>query len=310
VLYRIAIRTLACRHQAVKVAAPTVKMDNVSESAAPERAADTRVSSEAASAAGRPGGVQPIRAVQKAVAVLNLFTSQEPELTLGDIAERLGMSRATAHRYLITLRATNLLSYEVSRAVYSLGVKTLDYAAVVHDSARFASSFVRRAEPVLRRLAEETNYTAVASVWNGDSPVLVRTGTPVRRMVVIATMPLYSCLPVFDSAQGRIFLAFSEEARRTHALDPRLRDLESELERARREKFVSHDVPADGGTTTVAVPVLVDDTLVGVIATLAFRTTVQEPDRPLVRKALTQAATELSARVRTDTTAPQRGPRS
>src|SRR5258705_4587515 len=184
--------------------------------------------SESAAAVERTGGVQPIQAVQKVVAVLTLFTVQEPELTLADIAERLDMSRATAHRYLITLRAANLLAYEPPRGVYTLGLKTLDYAAVVHDAARFASAFVRRAEPVLRRLSEETNHTAVASVWNGDSPVLVRIGTHVRRMVVIAAMPLYSCPPVFDSAQGRVFLAFSEEARRTHAADPPPRALAPE----------------------------------------------------------------------------------
>jgi DNA-binding IclR family transcriptional regulator len=280
----------------------------VSESAE-TRADDARVSGghgeiAGSGAAARPAGVQPIQAVQKAVAVLNLFTSQEPELTLSDIAERLGMSRATTYRYLITLRATSLLAYESSRGMYSLGVKTLDYASVVQDSALFTSVFVRRAGPVLRRLSEETNYTAVASVWNGDSPVLVRIGTHVRRVVVIS-MPLYSCLPVFDSAQGRVFLAFSEEARTTHAMDPRLLELELELERVRREKFVSHDVPTDGGTTTMAVPVQVDDTLVGVIATLAFRTTLLEPDRLPIRKALTRAATELSTRVRTDTAVPE-----
>ncbi|HEV3356365.1 MAG TPA: hypothetical protein VG247_06185 [Pseudonocardiaceae bacterium] len=104
------------------------------------------------------------------------------------------------------------------------------------------------------------------------------------------------------SAQGRIFLAFSEEARRTHASDPRLRELEPELELARRERFASHDVPEDGGTTTMAVPVLVEDTLVGVIATLAFRTTVREPDRALARKALARAAADLSTRIRNDAT--------
>ena len=234
---------------------------------------------------------------------MNLFTSQEPELTLGDIAERLDMSRATAHRYLITLRTTHLLAYESSRGVYSLGVKALDYASVVHDSALLASAFVQRAEPVLRRLSEETNYTAVASVWKGDSPVLVRIGTQVQRIIVIG-MPLYSCLPVFESAQGRIFLAFSEEARRTHAMDPRLRELEPELERVRRDKFASHDVPTDDGTTTMAVPVLVDNTLVGAIATLAFRTTLREADRLPTRKALTRAANELSLRVRTDMAVP------
>jgi DNA-binding IclR family transcriptional regulator len=54
-------------------------------------------------------------------------------------------------------------------------------------------------------------------------------------------------------------------------------------------------------TTTMAVPVLVDDILVGVIATLAFQTTLQEPDRRPIRRALHRAAAELSER-RADTT--------
>jgi len=254
----------------------------------------------ATGAAERPAGVQPIQAIQKAVAVLNLFTSQEPELTLAEIAKRLGMSRATTYRYLMTLRDTNLLAYDTTRGVYALGVKTLDYAEVVRDTAKFTSAFVQRAEPVLRRLSEETDHTAVASVWSGDSPVLVRVGTHLRRMVVIA-MPLYSCLPVFDSAQGRVFLAFSAEARRTHAADPRLRELESELEHVRSEGFASHDVSAEGGMTTLAVPVLVDDTLVGVIASLVFNPMMRESERMLIQKALKRSAAELSARVRADT---------
>jgi DNA-binding IclR family transcriptional regulator len=133
-------------------------------------------------------------------------------------------------------------------------------------------------------------------------------GTTVRRLVVIAAMPLYSCLPVFDSAQGRVFLAFSEDAHRTYAADPRLHDLEPELARVRKEKFAAHDVPTDGGTTTLAVPVLIDSTLVGVIATLIFNTTVHEPDRRQIRGALTRAAGELSARVQTDTSAPRPRP--
>jgi response regulator of citrate/malate metabolism len=92
-------------------------MGYVSESADGDLQVDGEIVAE------RPGGVQPIQAVQKAVAVLNLFTSQEPELTLGTIAERLDMSRATAHRYLITLRATNLLAYETARGVYTLGLR-------------------------------------------------------------------------------------------------------------------------------------------------------------------------------------------
>ena len=56
------------------------------------------------------------------------------------------MSRATAHCYLITLRAANLLACEPARGVYPLGVKMLDYATVVHESALFTTTM---AVPVL-----------------------------------------------------------------------------------------------------------------------------------------------------------------
>jgi len=68
----------------------------------------------------------------------------------------------------------------------------------------------------------------------------------------------------------------------------------------RREGFASHDVSAEGGMTTLAVPVLVDDTLVGVIASLVFNPVMRESERMLVQKALKRAAAELSARVRAD----------
>ena len=218
---------------------------------------------------------------------------------MGRRPARLGMSRATTYRYLMTLRGTNLLAYDTTRGCTRSASRRWTTPRR-YGTAKFTSAFVRRAEPVLRRLSEETDHTAVASVWSGDSPVLVRVGTHVRRMVVIA-MPLYSCLPVFESAQGRVFLAFSDEARRMHASDPRFRELEPELQRVRREGFASHDVSAEGGMTTLAVPVLVDDTLAGAIASLVFNPVMRESERMLIQKSLKRAAAELSTRVRTDT---------
>jgi hypothetical protein len=77
-------------------------------------------------------------------------------------------------------------------------------------------------------------------------------------------------------------------------------------------KFASHDVPTDGGTTTMAVPVLVDTTLVGVVATLVFNTTVHEPDRRQIRSSLTRTDTSAARsrpnRIRPDTVGPPAQP--
>jgi len=46
---------------------------------------------------------EPIRAVERALDVLLCFTSQTPELSMSQIAERIGINKSTVHRLLSTL---------------------------------------------------------------------------------------------------------------------------------------------------------------------------------------------------------------
>jgi IclR family KDG regulon transcriptional repressor len=52
---------------------------------------------------------------RRAVAILHLFTVQQPVLGIADIAERLGMSRYATHRHVVTLVGFGFLEQAAER---------------------------------------------------------------------------------------------------------------------------------------------------------------------------------------------------
>src|SRR4051795_9821385 len=68
------------------------------------------------------------QSVERAARLLGLFTSEEPALSLREIGERAGLTRATAHRYVTALRHAGLL--RVSDGAYALGPRIVELASV------------------------------------------------------------------------------------------------------------------------------------------------------------------------------------
>ena len=52
-----------------------------------------------------------IQSVERAAKLLGFFTVGRPRLTLSEITARLGVSKATAHRYAMVLRRVNFFIY-------------------------------------------------------------------------------------------------------------------------------------------------------------------------------------------------------
>src|SRR3954464_7075698 len=156
-----------------------------------------------------------IQSVERAARMLGLFTVDEPQLMLSDLTARMGMSKATVHRYATALRNAGLLRF--TGGYYTLGPRVVELAS----AALAGLSVVKGARPYLERLVAETGETAVLSVWDGEAPVVVRVDDNSSRLVriVVATG---SRLPQ-DSAQGQVFRAFMTEPGSDFALD-RVRD--------------------------------------------------------------------------------------
>lgn len=104
--------------------------------------------------------------INKAGAVLDLFTAQRPEWGVTEVAERLGTSKASAHALLSTLVDIGLMR-RTSDNRYRLGWRLLALSRVLVDSIDFRASARRR----MRHLAGRYGGTLHLAVLD-DGQVL------------------------------------------------------------------------------------------------------------------------------------------
>ena len=220
------------------------------------------------------------QSVERAVRLLGFFSTEDPELTLHQLTERLGTSRATTHRYAMALRRVGLLRYESATGVYSLGPRIVELAATALSGLRI----IRIAGPHMERLAAELNETVVLSIWDGESPIVVRVADNTDRLVHIVVRT-GSRLERRTSAQGKAFLGFAGDGAELDA---------KELQRIVRTR-IAINTQTNDGIRAIATPVFQDRE---VIATMAVVGTIANlPDRetaPLATR-LRAAAEQLSA---------------
>lgn len=215
-----------------------------------------------------------IQSVERAARMLGLFTVDEPQLTLGDLTARMGMSKATVHRYATALRNAGLL--RLSGGVYTLGPRVVELASAALEGL----AVVRVAGPYLDRLVSETGETAVLSVWDGEAPVVVRVHDNTSKLVriIVATG---SRLPL-DSAQGQVFAAFLDR-----------QDSRPEMQRVREERLAENAAVVDG-IAALASPVFQGAEIIATLALVGTTASIDtEPSAPMAR-ALRAAAETLS----------------
>jgi DNA-binding IclR family transcriptional regulator len=214
------------------------------------------------------------QSVERAARMLGLFSVDEPELTLSELTSRVGLTKATAHRYATALRRAGLL--RAHNGVYSLGPRVVELAA----AALAGLGVIRVAEPYLVRLVGETGQTTVLSVWDGEAPVVVRVAENPERLVRIV-VAAGSRLPR-DSAQGKVFRAFLSEENG----DP-------DLDAVRRDRLAANAVVVEG-VTAVAAPVFQGEEIVATIALVGTSATIDTTPDSGMTAALRSAATGLS----------------
>jgi DNA-binding IclR family transcriptional regulator len=213
-----------------------------------------------------------IQTVQRAALILDSFTVGKPHLSLNEITARLGASKATAHRYTKALRAANLLRYDERTALYSLGPQVLTLAA----SARAGLPIVTAAEPYMEALVKEIGETVVLSVWDGESPTVVRSADNTDHLIRISVRT-GSRLDLTTSAQGRVFCAFlpSQQVPGLAKLLRKSPELRQELDSIRTHG-VSVNSPAINGVRTIAAPIYEGTAIIAAMAIVG--TTVSVPD--------------------------------
>src|SRR5580658_10730907 len=116
------------------------------------------------------------QSLERGLAILGCFTPEKPVLGIADIADDLGMSRSTTHRYVITLVALGYLEQGASRK-YRLGLHVTDLGM----SALNSTSLREHSQPYLDELRRRTGYTINLAVLDGPEILYIDRARSFRR---------------------------------------------------------------------------------------------------------------------------------
>jgi len=221
--------------------------------------ADTR---EDAAASGRssPGRrTDFVQSLDRGLAVIRCFSSERPSLTLSEVAERTGLTRAAARRFLLTLQELGYVGSTGRQFSLRPRVLALGYA--------YLSSFsvAQIAQPHLEDLAEELHESCSVSVLDGDDIVYVARASANRIMTIALTVG--TRLPPYPTSMGRVLLASLPE----DELDAHLRritmrkltertvvdetELRQILARVAAQGWAAVDQELEAGVRSIAVPI-------------------------------------------------------
>jgi IclR family transcriptional regulator, pca regulon regulatory protein len=204
------------------------------------------------------------QSLERGLAILGCFTPERPVLGISDIADGLGMSRSTTHRYVITLVALGLLKRGVSRK-YRLGLRVTDLGM----SALNSTGLREHSRPHLEELRQRTSYTVNLSVLDGPEVLYVDRARSFRRGQNKIDLDLRpgSRLPAYCTSMGKLLIANLPKAEQRELIDSmeltRLgpntitskKALREELAEIRAAGFAENDQETLTGLYSIAAPV-------------------------------------------------------
>jgi DNA-binding IclR family transcriptional regulator len=201
-------------------------------------AAGERGQSNAARVAGEKGNDKsPVQVIARAAAILRVLEDEMDGLSLGQIAQRVGLARSTVQRIVAALAAEKLLIAASPTGRVRLGPTILRLAA----SAR--TDFVATARPFLVRLSNELSETVDLAAVKKDHLIFVDQVIGPQRLRAVSAVG--ETFPLYCTANGKAYLASLDEVavarligtsfeRRTANTITRINDLMKELKLARK----------------------------------------------------------------------------
>lgn len=204
------------------------------------------------------------QSLERGLAILRVFTAQHPVLGIADIADHLGMSRSTTHRYVVTLVALSYLEQTTSRK-YRLGLRVTDLGM----AALCSSQLYEQAHPYLVQLRRRTSYTIGLGVLDGTEVLYIDRVHGSRRAwnEIESNLHPGSRVPAYCTAIGKLLLANLPESqqrelitssrltkRTKHTLTSK-KALREELETVRDAGIAASDQELAAGVVAIALPV-------------------------------------------------------
>jgi Transcriptional regulator len=241
-----------------------------------------------------------IKVIKKAMQIMDLFSIEEPRLTLNQISEQLGQKKTTLYKILETLVEVELLEkYELTKQ-YSLGLGILKYSTVVMhhmDLRRFGSRHIAQ-------LSKDLGSTVSVGVLRGNAVILIDVVRSLDLLHPLTTNMGFKD-PVHSTAMGKVLLAYktSEEARAilesilplkryTNKTITDVDDLMNSLQEFRRLGYALESEEFMEGMKCIGIPIFnhANEAIAAIGITLAINNNPGPIDNALLEKVFQTAA--------------------
>lgn len=239
----------------------------------------------------------------RALSILDLLAHHPPELPLAEIADRLDIPRAAAHRVLADLKETGYVRQDRDGGPYRLTAKivTLAFAYLAGNGIPDV------AQPVLDRLAEATGELARLAIVDGEQLTWVAKAQGKQHglrvdpddgaeVYLVATANGQAWLSCMDDDAALAIVVRQGIRREGYGPGaPRsMAELLDALHRARRNGFATVVDAYEAGTSAVAVPILRKGGVIGTVSVAGPTIRMTEARMEGIAPILREAAAELS----------------
>ena len=204
------------------------------------------------------------KSVIKAMALLQELGCHPTGITSTELAHRLGMTRPTAFRLLLSMEQTGFVQRVDNN--YTLGWEIAKLGRIADPSGGVAA----KVQPTLDTLAHEINESASFALNKGSGDYDIIAEANALRMLQVSDLYVHRHFPLHASATGKILLSDLSDERILEVLpDPLERytgetltdraDLLKEIAVVRQQGYATLDNELEEGLVAVAVPCVVKE---------------------------------------------------
>jgi DNA-binding IclR family transcriptional regulator len=257
-------------------------------------------SDEVARSALTPRSGHPIRGAgspRRVLQALLAFSEENPNLTISNLAEVLGVPLSTCYRYIGLLREVGLVD-EGERSTYHVTPRIMDVAR----AARAANPLAQYARPALARIQAEVNETVMLMQLFQTSVVCVESVASTQPIRLVFEPGFTIALD--EGASGKLLLALLPESDRStylsrrEAAEPafaqRLPALRRELPQLAAQGWAINNPAVDDGIWACAAGITDFGQADATISVAGPAGRIAPADRERIRDLVVEAANEVT----------------
>ena len=201
-----------------------------------------------------------VEALANGLRAIEVFDTGGRSLTLTEVAEQAGLSRAASRRYLHTLCALGYAEHDGKRFKLTPRVLKLGYVFIS------TGPLPQLAQPILEGIVAATGMPAFLGVLDGLDVAFIARASPQSETLLVG---VGGRLPAFTSSSGRVLLAAKRDAEIERMIRragrPRqvtlytkteTADILREIQVARTSGYATSDKEVAVGSRSISVPVM------------------------------------------------------